>query len=124
MRHITQGVCLNDIRSYVERVIYLRYDIALQAMIYACGTLRNGYYIIFSRRGNISYGFYRIPYLVRDISFLLAKEICFFGSHILLSKYVTHYYTFKIRKSYFALQKINGDHFFTKCLRSTTFFKP
>ena len=27
----------NDIRSSSERVIYLRYDIALRAMIYACG---------------------------------------------------------------------------------------
>ena len=31
----TKEVCCNDIRSVLERVIYLRYDIALRAMIYA-----------------------------------------------------------------------------------------
>ena len=33
----TKEVFCNDIRSVPERVIYLRYDIALRAMIYACG---------------------------------------------------------------------------------------
>ena len=33
-------VSFNDIRSLSERVIYLRYDIALRAMIYACGRIK------------------------------------------------------------------------------------
>ena len=49
-------------------MIYLRYDVALPAMIYACGILRNGYYIIFSRSGNISYGKVRISYCESNIS--------------------------------------------------------
>ena len=36
-------------------MIYLRYDIALRAVIYACGILRNRYYIIFGQSENISY---------------------------------------------------------------------
>ncbi len=40
-----------------ERVIYLRYDIALRAMIHAFDIWRNGYYIMFSRSGNILYGY-------------------------------------------------------------------
>lgn len=36
-------------------MIYLRYDIALRAVIYACGILRNRYYIIFEQSENISY---------------------------------------------------------------------
>ena len=51
-----------------ERVIYLRYDIALRAMIYAFGIWRNGYYIIFSRSGNISYSVSCISYRKSDIS--------------------------------------------------------
>ena len=45
----------------VERVIYLRYDIALRAMIYAFGIWRNGYYIMLAagkyiiRQRRISY---------------------------------------------------------------------
>ena len=55
--HVKNLFCLLDKRGFLqwypflsERVIYLRYDIALRAMIYACGIWRNGYYITFAEQ--------------------------------------------------------------------------
>ena len=48
-------VSFNDIRSLSERVIYLRYDIALRAMIYACGRIKERILYHIATKSNISY---------------------------------------------------------------------
>ena len=55
-----------------ERVIYLRYDIALRAMIYAFGIWRNGYYIMLAA-GKYIIRQRRISYCASDISLKSTK---------------------------------------------------
>ncbi len=43
-------------------------------MIYACGILGNGYYIIFSRSGNISHGVSRISFIPQGMYITLCEE--------------------------------------------------
>ena len=60
-----------------ERVIYLRYDIALRAMIYAFGIWRNGYYIMLAKQ--VYHTACRISYRVSDISLkITCFRKCFF----------------------------------------------
>ena len=103
-------MCLNDIRSYAERVIYLRYDIALCSVIYALRHIENGYYIIFLRSGNISYG--KAVYHVSQETYHFdqpKKKNYFFGRYLPFPKYVTHYDTFFLKVSFssFAQKKEN-----------------
>ena len=56
-----------------QRVIYLRYDIALRAMIYAFGIWRNGYYIMLAA-GKYIIRQRRISYCASDISLKSAAK--------------------------------------------------
>ena len=71
---LLKEVCLNDIRPYPERVIYLRYDIALCAMMYALRHIMERIlYHIFTKWKYIMRQS-RISYLVRDISFITHRK--------------------------------------------------
>ena len=74
LSHVKNLFCLPDKRGFLqlypflpERVIYLRYDIALRAMIYAFGIWRNGYYIMLAA-GKYIIRQRRISYRDSDIS--------------------------------------------------------
>ena len=78
--HVKNLFCLPDKRGFLqlypflpERVIYLRYDIALRAMIYAFGIWRNGYYIMLAA-GKYIIRQRRISYCASDISLKSAAK--------------------------------------------------
>ncbi len=80
LSHVKNLFCLPDKRGFLqlypflpERVIYLRYDIALRAMIYAFGIWRNGYYIMIAA-GKYIIRQRRISYCRSDISLKSAAK--------------------------------------------------
>ena len=80
LSHEKSLFCLPDKRGFLqlypflpERVIYLRYDIALRAMIYAFGIWRNGYYIMLAA-GKYIIRQRRISYCASDISLKSAAK--------------------------------------------------
>ena len=87
--------CLPDKRGFLqlspflpERVIYLRYDIALRAMIYAFGIWRNGYYIMLAA-GKYIIRQRRISYCASDISLKSAAKrniICSINKNLTVCK--------------------------------------
>ena len=77
LHHVKSLFCLPDKRGFLqwypflsERVIYLRYDIALRAMIYAFGIWRNGYYIIFATQIYHT----ALPYIISRKRYIIEKH--------------------------------------------------
>ena len=85
------------------------------------GILWNGYYIIFSRSGNISCG-KAVYHISSEIyhSLRTEKPLPIFGKYLPFSKYVTHYDTFKIWKCHFLLHRKTED----TSLRSVSVRRP